>query len=82
MCYLPTAAEHLGELLAVREDWLRNYLDSQGMALVFAVHGQRDHQDGPRDFSWTEFSLSGSYDAEALSAGTSVITPKSTAQAS
>lgn len=83
MCYLPTAAEYLGELFVVREDWLQDYLASQRMALVFAVRGQRDHQGGPRDASWTEFSFSGSYDARTRSqAGTSVITPKSTAQAS
>jgi hypothetical protein len=82
MCYLPTAGEYYGELLVVREDWLQNYLAAQGLALVFAVRGQRDHQDGPRTASWTEFSLSGSYNAGTLSAGTSLITPKTTAEAS
>jgi hypothetical protein len=48
------------------------------MALVFAVLGQRNHQEGKRTSSWTEFSLSGSYDAGTLSAAASVITLKST----
>jgi hypothetical protein len=82
MSYLPTADVYPGELFVVREDWLRDYLAAQGMALVFAVGGQRDHQDGPRGASWTEFSFSSSYDAGTLSASTSVITSKSTAEAS
>lgn len=82
MCYRPTAAEYFGELFVVREDWLRGYLAGQGMALIFAVRGQRDHQDGPGEFSWTEFSLSGSYDAAALASGSAVITFKNTTEAS
>lgn len=81
-CYLPTGADHLGDMLVVREDWLHGYLAAQGMGLVFAVRGQRDHRGGPRDFSWTEFILGCSYHAGTLSTGTSLITPKSTAQAS
>lgn len=79
MCYLPTAAEYLGDILVVREDWLRGYLASQGLALVFAVRGQRDHQEGQSESAWTEFSLSGSYHGGVLSTGTSLITAKSTA---
>jgi hypothetical protein len=78
MCYLPTAVEYLGEQLVVREDWLRNYLAAQGMVLAYAVCGQRNHQKDRRASSWTEFSLSGSYDSGVLSAGMSVITSKST----
>ena len=77
--YLTTGADYHGDMLVVREDWLRDYLASQGMALVLTVRGQRDHQDSARDAAWTEFSLSGSYDAGTLSAGTSLITPRSTA---
>jgi hypothetical protein len=82
MAYLPIAAEYQGEMLVVREDWLQRYLAAQGVALAYLVRGERDHLDESRLSSWVEFSLSGSYDAGPLSAGTSVITPKSTAQAS
>ncbi len=82
MCWQPTAAEYLGALFVIREDWLRDYLADQRMALIFAVRGQRDHQDGHREVSWTEFNLSGSYDARTLSADTSLIISKNTAEAS
>ncbi|HWF79974.1 MAG TPA: hypothetical protein VN695_05270 [Streptosporangiaceae bacterium] len=82
MCYRPTAAEYHGELFAVREDWLRGYLAEQGMALILAVRGQRDHQDSPREYSWTEFSLSSSYDAGTLLDGNAAIVSRNTAEVS
>lgn len=82
MCYLPTAAEYLADMLVVREDWLRGYLASQGLALVFAVSSQSDHQEGQRAFSWTKFSLSGAYHAEVFLAGAAQIMGKSTARVS
>ena len=78
ICCLPTDPEYHGELLVVREDWLQDYLRAQGLALVLALRGQRDHQHGPNAASWTEFSLSGSYDGGTLSAGTAVIALRST----
>ena len=79
MCYQSTAGEYDADLLVVREDWLRDYLAAHEISLAFAVLGQRNHQEGERTSSWTEFSLSGSYDAGTLSAGATVITLKSTA---
>jgi hypothetical protein len=81
MSYLQMPADNPGSMLVVNEEWLRSYLSAQGMALVLAVHGERDHRDGPSDYSWTEFSLSGVYDAGQLTAGPSQVTPKSTAGA-
>ena len=81
MCY-PPIPEYQGEMFVVREDWLQRYLADQGMALVYLVRGERDHLLDSRLSSWTAFSLSGFYDAGTPSAGTSVITPRTTAQVS
>jgi len=74
MCYMDvTTADSQGDVLVVKEGWIREYLASREMALVYCVQGQREHRDdGTRNFSWLEFELSGTYDDGQLSPGESL----------
>lgn len=82
MCNIDLAgADRHGEMLVVKEDWLRNYLTAQNMTLVFAVQGQREHRDGESDFVWVEFFLTGSYRKGKLRADSSLRALKSTRDA-
>jgi hypothetical protein len=78
MCYMDmTTTDSRGDMLVVKEEWLERYLADREMALVYCVQGQREHQDGHRDFFWIEFELSGSYHNGDLSPGESQIAARS-----
>ena len=64
-------------LLMAREDWLQGYLKTHDLAIVYGVHGERQHRGGPpEEYEWLEFNLSGAFDGSKLVSGKSDIAQK------
>lgn len=65
-------------LLMAREDWLRGFLNTHGMAVAYGVRGERQHLGStPEQYEWLEFSMSGAYDSANLVSGPQEISLKS-----
>ncbi|HLI50725.1 MAG TPA: hypothetical protein VKU87_02950 [Thermomicrobiaceae bacterium] len=64
-------------LLVAGEDWLQSFLTAHDLAIVYGVHGERQHRGGPpEEYEWLEFNLSGAYDGSNLISGKSDIAHK------